>query len=84
MSGAVRVRVKLVLGEFYRRWRRGPIFLGGMHDLRPAPSPENGFAAFWLGLLVSYRPLAHFFCGKLLHAVVAIVDVFRTAHVSHH
>ena len=51
MSGAARVRVKLVLGEFYRRWRRGPIFLGGMHDLRPAPSPENGFAGF--GLLAS-------------------------------
>ena len=82
VSGAAQVRVKLVLGEFYRRWLRGPIFLGGMHDLRPAPSPENGFAGF--GLLASVLQTASslFLLAKLLHAVVAIVDVFICARVS--
>jgi hypothetical protein len=58
--------VKLVLGNSRGDGVRGPIFLGVMRDLRPAPSPENGFAGFWLSL-VSYRPLAHFLGCQLLH-----------------
>ena len=74
--------MNLVLGNSRGGGVRGPIFLGGMRDLRPAPSPEKVFARFGC-LLVSYGASTAFGC-QLLHAVVAIVDGFGAAHDLHY
>ena len=84
MSGAARVRVKLVLGEFYRRWRRGPIFLGELHDLRPAPSPENGFAVFWLLASVLQTASSLFLLASFCTLLWRLWTFSEFAHVSHH